>query len=242
MFSTTRASSLFVVLLATIFPGFTSAADSTYYVSIKTSIGEVTIDDNDHGDTIGTGQIIGGFVDGALEDDSIDDYTAGAGISIGRRVGYWLGELELMWRYRTDWDLAVATPSIQTITNVFSNVETTSLVFNVARRGVINQNWSWEAGAGAGLVDHDIETDYIERAVPGVSPQRTFKSSSSETDFTYSVFGGVTRALPRDWTLNVRLRYLDMGELSTGRLNGRPGRVTGEAQAVELQFALERDL
>ena len=189
---------------------------------------------------IGTGAVIGGQIDGALEDDEIDDHTAGVGIAIGRRIGYWNIEAEFIYRYRTDWDIVTSTPSIQTITNVFTNVETNSLMLNIARRGSISQYWSWEVGAGIGIVDKELDSEYIERATP-TTPEAKFKNSSSDTDFSYAAFIGITRDLGGPWTFNSRLRYIDLGELDAGPFPNRTARVDGKHTALEWQFTLERD-
>ncbi len=210
-----------------------------WFGAIKASIGDVEIDGISQ-TGIGTGAPIGGWIDGQLEDTAFDDYTAGFGVSFGRRVGNWHLEAEFIYRYRTDWDLVAPTPSIQTITNVFSNVETNTLMLNLARRGVINQHWSWELGGGIGLVHNDIEGDYIEREVPGIAPERVFKDTRSDTEFSYNVFAGVTRALSGPWTLNIRYRYIDLGDLEIGPFPSRAARASGEHSSQELQFSLER--
>ncbi len=217
-----------------------AASDAEWYGAVKASISEDTIDSiGQRG--IGTGAVIGGEVDGALADSEIDDYTAGIAIAVGRRTGYWNVELEYTYRYRTDFDIAASTPSINTITNVFSDVQTNSLMLNAARRGSLSQFWSWEVGAGIGLVSKDLDSDYIERATPTVA-ERRFSDSSSETDFSYSVFAGVTRELSNPWTLNLRLRYIDLGELEAGPFPSRAATVSADQSAIEMQFSLERDL
>lgn len=217
-----------------------NASDAEWYGAIKASISEDTIDSiSQRG--IGTGAPIGGEIDGALKDREVDDYTAGLGVSLGRRMGYWSLELEYIYRYRTDWDVVTTTPSINTITNVFSDVETNSLMLNLARRGSISQYWSWELGAGIGLVSKDLDSDYIERETP-TDPERRFSDNSSERDFSYSVFAGITRDLGNPWTFNLRARYIDLGELEAGPFPNRAAKVSADQSAVELQFSLERDL
>ena len=221
-------------------PAMAAQGDGEWFGAVKVSLGDVTIDSISTSG-IGNGSIINGQLDGALEDDAVDDWTAGMGIAFGRRFGYWNLEAEYIWRYRTDWDVVTATPSIQSITNIFSNVETNTLMINLARRGPISEHWSWEAGAGIGWVTNDIESDYIEREVPGVRAQMTFKDDDSTSDFSYSVFAGVTRELGGPWTLNVRARYIDLGELETGPFPSRPGRATADHQSMEVQISIERD-
>jgi len=219
-----------------------AAGDGEWFGAAKVSLGDVTIDGVGQGGTIGTGQLINGQIDGRLEDTQTDDYTAGIAFAVGRRMGNWQVEAEYTWRYRTDWDVVAATDSIQTITNVFSNVETGSLMLNLARRGVISEHWSWEIGAGAGLVYNSVEATYIERAVPGIRDEMRFKDDSTESSFSYNAFVGVTRALRGPWTLNVRYRYIDLGELKAGPFPQRTARLSADHTSNELQFSLERDL
>jgi len=215
------------------------AGDAEWYGALKGSISEDTIDGIKQ-QGIGTGMVINGMVDGALEDTEVDDYTAGFSVAVGRRMGYWNIELEYTYRYRTDWDVVTTTPSIAAITNVFSDVETNNLMLNVARRGPLTQYWSWEVGAGIGLVSKDLDSDYIERETP-TRPELRFSDDSSDTDFSYSVFAGLTRDMGNPWTFNLRLRYIDLGELEAGPFPNRAARVSADMSAIELQFSLERD-
>lgn len=219
-----------------------AAGDAAWFAAAKVSLGDVTIDGVGHGGTIGTGALINGQLDGRLEDTETDDYTAGVAFAVGRRMGNWQVEAEYTWRYRTDWDVVATTDSIQAITNVFSNVETGSLMLNLARRGVISENWSWEIGAGAGLVYNSVEATYIERAVPGMRDEMRFKDDGTESSFSYNAFVGVTRALSGPWTLNIRYRYIDLGDLEAGPFPQRPARLSADHTSNELQFSLERDL
>ena len=213
--------------------------DHRWYAAVKASLGDVTLSDIETRN-IGTGQLIGGIIDGQLEDDEIDDYTAGLGVAIGKRMGNWAIEGELVWRYRTDWDIVTSTPSIETITNVFSNVETTSLLVNAIRRGSLSRNWSWEVGAGIGVVTNNVESEYLERATL-TNPQLQFKDDSRHTDFSYNILAGVTRGMSGPGTFNIRYRYIDLGDLETGPFPTRPGSASAEQTAHEIQFSLERD-
>ncbi|MEM7079413.1 MAG: outer membrane beta-barrel protein [Pseudomonadota bacterium] len=216
------------------------ASDSSTFWAIKTSLGEATMDNSSHNNGIGTGALIAGEIDGQLEETTLTDYTAGVGLTLGQRFGNWQAEIDYLWRYRTDWDLVAPTPSIQTITNVFSNVETTSVMLNLARRGVLSQFWSWEAGLGIGYVRNNVEASFIERATDTL-PEFELKSDTKTSDFGYNVFVGVTREVWRDWTLNVRARYIDLGDLEAGPFDGRAVNLNGEHSSLEMQFALEHD-
>lgn len=217
-----------------------SSGTEQWFVGITSSIGEVNIENISA--NIGTGEVIGGERDGQIEDTEIDDYTAGFGFSVGRRIGYWQLAAQYIYRYRTDWDVVAATPAIQTITNVFTNVETHTLLINAARRGPITQHWSWELGAGMGYVHHRMDSQYIEREVPGVSGEQVFKDQRRNGGFSYNFFAGVSREFGRNWTLNIRTSYIDLAELKAGSFPDRPVRLSADQESVELQFSIERDL
>jgi opacity protein-like surface antigen len=231
-----RLPILFVALLP---QAVMAAQDPGSFIALKTSIGDVTMDNVSHDNTIGTGLIIGNDVDGQLEETTLDDYTAGIGLTVGRHLGAWTVEGELVWRYRTDWDLVAPTPSIATITNIFSNVETTTLMFNFLRRQTIGKKWRLEAGAGIGIVHNSIEAQYIERA-SSISPELSFKDDTQETDFSYNVFVGLVRPINHSWSVNIRYRYIDLGELKAGPFPERQGLIKGDHTSNELQLSFER--
>jgi len=233
--------SLTTALLAATASGETaSSGTGQWFVGVTGSIADVTIENISA--NIGTGVVIGGERDGQIEDTEVDDYTAGFGFSVGHRIGYWQLATQYIYRYRTDWDVVAATPAIQTITNIFTNVETHTLLINAARRGSITQHWSWELGAGIGYVHHRMDSEYIEREVPGVRGEQVFKDQRRNGGFSYNIFAGVTREIGRDWTLNLRTSYIDMAELKAGSYPERPVRLSADQSAVELQFSIERDL
>ncbi|XOV84844.1 MAG: hypothetical protein ACFHXK_06910 [bacterium] len=231
-----------VIMLITHPASADTAATGTeqWFVGVTGSIGEVDIDDISA--NIGTGVVIGGERDGQIEDTSLEDYTAGFGFSVGKRLGYWQLATQYIYRYRTDWDVVAATPAIQSITNIFTNVETHTLLINVARRGVITRHWSWELGGGLGYVHHRMDSEYIEREVPGVRGERVFKDQRRNGGFSYNLFAGLVRDLGRHWTLNLRTGYVDMAELKAGSFPERPVRLSADQRAVELQFTIERNL
>ncbi len=108
-----------------------AAGDGDWYAAAKVSFSEDTME-NHTVTGVGTGVVIDGQIDGSLDNDTIDDYTAGVGFAVGRRIGDWNISGEYIYRYRTDWDLVIATPSIQAITNIFSNVESHILIMSPA--------------------------------------------------------------------------------------------------------------
>ncbi|MCZ6618395.1 MAG: outer membrane beta-barrel protein [Gammaproteobacteria bacterium] len=212
-----------------------------WYAAAKISGGYATTDDITDKGSIGTGLPINGIIDGEIVEDDFDDYVYGLGVSIGRRMNYWALEAELIWRYRSDWDLTVPTPAIQTITNIFTNIETTTVMVNVIRRSPINEHWSWEAGAGVGIAHNILESDYIEREVPGVTPELTFEDTSKSNEFTWNLLLGVTRDLGGPWTINARYRYIDFGDLEAGPYPMRNSRVFGTWSSHEIQLSIERE-
>ncbi len=236
-----RSTGVIMVML-TALAGAARADDGGWRAAFKVSLGEVVIDKMSHGGTIGTGAPLDGFIDGQLEDTRIDDYTAGIGASLARPFGAWTLEGELIWRYRTDWDMVAPTPSLDTVTNVFGNVQTTSVLVNLTRTGRLTERWDWELGAGVGLVRNDIEADYVEREVPGVRPEYKVEDDASETEASFNILAGVRRQLNNGWQINVRLRYVDLGDLSAGPFPDRAVEVSAEHRSTELQFSFERGL
>ena len=74
--------------------------------------------DRIEGSGVGTGQIVEEQIDGRLKQGRIDDIVAGISAGIERSFGKYAIGLDASFRYRTDWDLAAPTPSLQTITNI----------------------------------------------------------------------------------------------------------------------------
>ena len=72
--------------------------------------------------------------------------------------------------------------------------------------------------------------------------EQRFSDDSSDTEFTYNVIAGVTRAMRGPWTFNLRYRYIDLGELEAGPFPQRAARVSADHMAHELQFAFEFEL
>jgi hypothetical protein len=236
-----RTIPIFLIALLGI-PHHTMAAGDDYYWSLKTSFGASSIDEISHHGTIGTGQRIGRDIDGLIRDTRVSDYTAGLGFAVGKRLNHWQVETEVTWRYRTDWDVFAPTPSIGTITNMFANVSTTSVLLNLSRRGAISQRWSWETGAGVGWVLSTIDAEYKERIIPGVAPERRFTATNREDDFAFTVFGGLVRETKGAWKFNTQLRLIDLGELSAGPFPGRAARLSARHRAITLTFGIERNL
>ena len=217
-------------------------ADSPWRARINLSVGDVVIANTSHGNTLGSGEVINGFEDGRLSQTRMGDYTWGLGFSIARPFGRWNVESELLWRYRTDWDMMAPSPRINTVTNVFGNVATTSMLINVTRTGSLTAGWEWELGAGAGLVYNNIDAEFLEREVPGVSPEFKVTSRRGKTSASFSAIVGLQRQLNNGWRVLGRLRYIDLGKLETGPFPDRAVRVEADHRSTELQFSLERRL
>ena len=232
-----------IALVGSVLPLESSQADEgSWAVALKTSLSLVEVADIDHNGTIGTGRIIDGILDGAIRENQTEDYTAGVGFALIWKFGRWRSELDYTYRYRSDWDIVTTTPSIQSITNIFSDIETHTLMLNLAYRYPISNVWSWEAGAGIGRVQNRINAEYLERAVPGVSSEFRVTDNSFGNEFTYAVFAGLNRKLGDKWQLNMRYRYIDLGDLDIGPFPIRSSAADATFSANEFQVSLERDL
>ena len=236
------AAMLFTSLFSILFTMESIANDKDWYVSGRFSFGRALMEEITHKGTIGTGEAVGNDFDGSLAHDNIHDGTAGIGLAVGRSIGQWDIETEFIWRYRPDWDIAATTYSLQAITNVFTNVGTSTLLFNATRRFPINANWTWELGAGIGLVVNQMEGEYIEREVPGVRPQVVFDDENTTTDFSWNLIASVSRRLSDDWSVKFRYRYIDLGDLHVGPFTPRPGEVFAEQMSHDFVLSIDRRL
>ena len=231
-----KALAAALAVLASVLAAPAEGAD--WQAAVKLNAGFAAMSGITHRGTLGTGERIGIDIDGELKQRRTKDVTAGAGAGIGRRFGPWLLEAEYVWRYRMDWDAVAPTPTIQAITNIFTNVQTSTLMLNAGRSGPFGAHWLWEAGLGAGAVRNRMRSDYIERAVSGVRPERRFERSDTKTSAAWSLFAGVSRAIGQRWRLGLRYRYIDLGELRAGPFEARPVTLRADHRAHELQLAL----
>jgi opacity protein-like surface antigen len=215
------------------------AAEINWYTGIQTSVSRMLMTDNTHGNSIGTGQTIGDVVDGAFTESKVHDWSNGLGATLGLEYGSWRVEAEGIWRYRSDWDLSAATPSIGTVTNVFTNFGTTTVMFNGMRHGHLGGNWNWEAGAGLGVVRKSLDAEYIERAQSRAQPDTIFEDDKTVHDLAWQVFAGVGWQFGEHWSLHTRYRYMDLGDLEAGPFPNRPVRVKGELAAHELTIGFQ---
>lgn len=218
----------------------TPALASDTFFSPRVTLGFATIDEITSKGSIGTGAQIGRFTDGQIKERKINDVTAGVGAAWGWRFAAWQIELEGIWRYRTDWDVAIPSPSIQTVTNIFSDVQTTSLILNVSRRVDLNSRWQAELTAGIGVALNRIDSSYIERERIGVQPEITFRSGRNEIDTAWTVGASLSRSISERWRARFGYRFIELGDLRAGSWRPRPGRLYAEHDAQEILFSIER--
>ncbi len=228
-----------LAVLASVLAG--SAKGAEWQAAVKLNAGFAAMSGVTDRGTLGTGERIGIDIDGELKQRRTEDVAAGVGAAVGRRFGSWLLEAEYVWRYRTDWDATAPTPTIRAITNIFTNVRTSTLMLNAARTGPFGAHWFWEAGLGAGAVWNRMRSDYIERAVSGVRPERRFEGTHIKSSFAWNLFAGTSRAVGQRWRLGLRYRYIDLGKLRVGPFEARPAQVSADHSAHELQLVLTFD-
>lgn len=219
-------------------PAGSRPADSAWAIYFEPFYGTAIID-KIRGSQIGTGQMLEGVIDGDLREGRLDDGVAGLGLRIERDIGHWHTGLDLAWRYRTDWDLTARTPSIQSITNVFSDVETRSAMLLAGRH--------WQFGkrklaldAAVGLVRNRIESEYLERAVPGIRPQLRFEAKETPKDVAWAVTLSWHRQVGRHWLLGTRYRYSNLGDFSTGDFVDRPAQLSARHRSHDVVVSLGR--
>ena len=213
-----------------------AGADLQWYYGARTTLAAQQLNDTTHNNTIGTGG-----ADGQLADTGVEDLTAGIGFVVGRDLTSVPGlrlEGELIWRYRTDWDLRSYTHSIGAVTNVFSDVSTTTLMLNASTQFPLSARWTWEMGAGVGVAVNQVDARLVERRVGAAIQQH----EQSNVAFAWGVQLGVSRPLNRNWRLGLHYRYLDLGGAEAGpfRLGGEE--LSADHVAHELQLSLFRGL
>jgi len=191
------------------------------------------------GTGVGTGQIIEGQIDGRLREGRIDDVVAGISAGIERPWGNYVLGVDVSFRYRTDWDLTAPTPSIQSITNIFSDVQATSAIVTIGR--------TWQRGAnritiggGAGPVFSRVESEYLEREVPGVRGQLRFQAEAHRVDFSWAGFAKWSYALGQRWEIGLGYRYADLGTLRTNDFDLRPGQFSTKHTSHDLVLSFGR--
>ncbi len=195
--------------------------------------------DQIQGEGIGTGEIIIGLIDGRLREGRLDDGVAGVGLRFERDFAKWHLGLALAWRYRTDWDLTAPTPSIRTVTNVFSDVETRSVTVEVGRHWWRGKN-RFAIDAGAGLVRNRIESEFLEREVPGVRGELRFEAKETPRDLAWNLTLSWHRQLNDRWQLGARYRYSNLGDLSTGDFELRDAELSARHRSHDVVLSFGR--
>jgi len=195
--------------------------------------------DRIRGSQIGTGQLIDGVIDGQLREGRLDDGVAGLGLRIERRLGAWHAGVDLAWRYRTDWDLTSRTPSIQSITNIFSDVETRSATVLLGRHWWFGKR-RLSIDAGIGLVRNRIETEYLEREVPGVRQQLRFEAKETPRDLAWNLTLSWHRQMGERWLMGARYRYSNLGDFSTGDFGARPAEFSARHRSHDVVVSFGR--
>lgn len=230
-------------LLLLVLPAVSLASDLDWYIAGRTSIGRMVMKNADHYNSVGTGVSIGGITDGAFLETTKRDYSNGIGGAIGFDSGPWRLEGELLWRYRSDWDLTAPTPADGTVTIFRTNYGTTTLCLNAMRRGSLGTRWYWEAGAGIGLVRKAYDGEFDKRGdVRGLPSEILIKSSRAETDFAWQLLAGVTRQIGEHWSVHMRYRHADFGDLQAGPYRLRSEHVSADLAAHEMTLGFERSL
>ncbi|MEM1231351.1 MAG: outer membrane beta-barrel protein [Pseudomonadota bacterium] len=187
---------------------------------------------------IGTGAVIDGLVDGALPQESAWDSSAGAGLMLAYRRGPWAIAGEFNWHFRSDWDLSVPTPSLMTVTNVFTNLERASWLLGADRYWSLGDRWQLVAGLRAGVHVNRLRTDYKERAVIAGGRATIIKSSARQRRFSWGADLGVTRDVGERWELDVRYRYFDSGRMQIRPLADPTIRFETDLEEHLLRFSL----
>lgn len=195
--------------------------------------------DRIRGSGVGTGQILEAQIDGRLREGRLDDVVAGISAGLEHRLGNYVIGIDASFRYRTDWDLTAPTPSIQSITNIFSNVQTTSSIVYIAR--------TWQRGAsrfsiggGAGAAFSRVESEYIEREVPGIRPEQRFESQARNVDLSWAGFAKWNYPISRRWEIGLGYRYTDLGTLQTADFVFRPGEFATKHTSHDLILSFDR--
>ncbi len=146
----------------------------------------------------------------------------------GAMVGYhWSGrglpvrtEIEYVYRVRLDFDTEAAGPPK---TGYEDNVDSDGLMLNLFYD---LDTWSWWrpfVGGGLGWARNSSETRRTNIAT-GVSVEQ----DNTTDNFAYSAMAGVRVAVSRNWVAEVGYRFIDLGEIDSGRF-GTGDIVTADA-------------
>lgn len=197
--------------------------------------------DRNEGAGVGTGQIVEGQLDGQIRDDRIDDVVAGISVGLERSWKNYVIGGDLSFRYRADWDLTAPTPSIQSVTNVFSNVQTTNAVLYAGRTWQFSGN-RISLGGGVGVVLNRVDSEYIEREVPGIRAEQRFEAQAYLTEFSWIAFAKWSYPISQSWDIGLGYRYSDLGSVRTDDFVQRPGRFQARHTSHDLVLSFARRL
>lgn len=217
-----------------------SAEQNQWFTAGTLSIGAADLHNSSSRGTLGTGQVIGDFVDGRLKNSQEVDVAAGIGASIGFTRAHWSLEAEVLWRVRTDWDLSAPSPSIRTVTNIQTNISNATLLLNLSRRWGSAQTWQWQLGGGLGVAFNRFKTDYKEREIPGEREEIEITADRRSQHLAWNLSASASRNLGKRWRGRIRYQYLDLGNIEAGPFVGRDVKVFSRHSTHELQLTLIR--
>jgi opacity protein-like surface antigen len=151
---------------------------------------------------------------GALIENNVKDPTAAAGLVSGYRFGDLplRVEAELHHRFRMDLDVRDnGAPGF----GYENNLSTTAALFSAAWELRLDGPFTPFLGASVGWARN---TSDIERT--NISTNVTTSSSESVDNLALGVQAGTSYEITRHWGLELAYRYLDLGEVDSGRLAG----------------------
>lgn len=192
-------------------PGGASADEAPRYYGALKLIGSVAKMD----DITATG-----FTNN-LDELNTSDLVGGFGAAIGYR---WKNipvhsEIEVSHRTRFDFDVRDDDTSIQNSDIGYkANVATTSVLFSAAFDWRNDSEFTPYLGALAGWSRHDAETNRNAGAS---------NRDQSTDNFTWGIITGVIWDWNESWGVDIGYRYIDLGEVETGRFP------TGESVQAE---------
>ena len=156
-----------------------------------------------------------------LEHD--DDWVGG----VAGKIGYRLSnapvrfELEVAHRYRFDLDareeMAGGGPVLLAADAVDyeTNIGTTSALLTALVEWRTASAFTPFAGLTIGWAHHDVKTERTD-LITGDRDRR----KTSDDNFAWGALVGVEWAFAQRWSAEVAYRYIDLGSISTGRLDG----------------------
>lgn len=179
-----------------------------FYASLMLAGGYSLIDDS---------KLTGGS--GVLTVRSDTDFTAGPGVALGynwSEFGWPVRtELEYHFRFRTDFGSrdtrTFGTPSYE------NNISSHSLLLNIYYDYVLNPRWVLYGGAGIGIARN---TSDVKRVLVDIGGAPVRETSHSKTGLSWNVGLGALWRWKENWTIDMRYRFVDLGEIEAGPLAG----------------------